>query len=214
MTIQKTPTIYKAPFIYKQGGSGDFPEVEIFGTKYHFTLIGNLYWTCENLSYNDELFTHDTSYQNDRTIKRCLLYANFENAGYLYSDAAAYYIKTILNNGWRLPTYQDINKLKDTINSESRYLIPNDSKTWQDLQYIPKNIFNFSALACGQWDFGNFKYINERCFFIGDVTGITGNDTSRFYQIYNSNNNLNIGSGTPSPGRCYNIRLCKDALDV
>lgn len=124
MSLLEKPSIYNAPAIYKQGGSGGgafpvdyFGAVDIGGKTYHTQKIGNLLWTCENLDYlyPEANFVQAYRPADASRVPAVTYYGGFTepipHCGMLYNYYAFKELEQYLPNEWRLPTKEDFDNL-------------------------------------------------------------------------------------------------------
>lgn len=176
--------IYVGKDIYKSaggggGGGGDAGIVDsivLLGQTIPVVKIGNQYWTAENLDVRWDGLTVTKAATVSTSQGACYygdnqaLYGLYGyKLGLLYNGYAARAISNgILENGWRLPSYDDFVELRNFVGAtNSEKLKDSESQMWMPYTGItpPTNETGFSALPSGRmsgsntWDaFGQEAY--------------------------------------------------------
>lgn len=193
-------------------GGGDY--VIIGGRKYHYVKIGNQLWLAENLDYKWNGLIIDSQGQYTGVPKAT--YPNGDEATYgqqgnkyglLYNWFALKYLddnkRTLLPDGWRVPTVTDYSTLSQFIGSGAGKKLKSISG-WNNGGNGTDD-YGFTGVPAGYF-FGSFYSLGQYSWY-GTVTQIGSYD---FYFWYLQDNNDNINQSSVNKSYRVSLRLTKD----
>jgi len=188
--------------------------IEIGGYEYGVVKIGNLLWTNENLKLN---ISGSKWYNNDQTTYESKKYGKLYSWYSLCSDSEVMLpaLSSKLPDGWRLPTYNDLENLVDSVGGKdvvSKKLRAN--KDW-DAETTGTDDYNFSLLPAG---YSN-KASSMKDFIGVGIGSCLISSTSKEYsgtlycdaiEFWIDNFTYAWVFATPSKPSYYSVRLCRD----
>ena len=199
------------PYTYEQIGDKTYKTIQ----------VGNTIWMAENLDFKWEGLTIDSTQVCDGSeVAACYIDDdeatwgwNGRKTGLLYSDMARYEILNQIE-GWRYPTQDEMDALRELLDGQSYKIVPPNSEvSWGDYtnEFPEANEYLLSMLPVGRYQNDQHTGLGQEAHFVvGDSSWLDN------YDVYFPGTSEGGDEGFIDPGwgtwndGAVEVRLVKD----